>query len=230
MNVDRHLVIMSSMNNYDATKFGEQKKTRRGAFLLCETCKREFYVNPSRLQRAVKVRFCSMKCYDKTGDKNPFWGMEHSLSTRAKMVGQPSRADSGKRLAGWNIARWAGVIGPKKMSSVIEEAGKCARCSFDDIRILQLHHKDRNRRNNQRDNLEVICPNCHALEHYVANDGMYRLKVSSGTCRKGHELTGNNVRTYKGRSGKLQKICRTCERDRARLLRASARRRTNNAA
>ena len=28
---------------------------------------------------------------------------------------------------------------------------------------LELHHKDGNRKNNQRSNLELLCPNCHAL-------------------------------------------------------------------
>jgi TPP-dependent indolepyruvate ferredoxin oxidoreductase alpha subunit len=28
---------------------------------------------------------------------------------------------------------------------------------------LELHHKDGNRKNNQRSNLDLLCPNCHAL-------------------------------------------------------------------
>lgn len=39
----------------------------------------------------------------------------------------------------------------------------CNRCGFD--KIVVVHHKDRNRSNNHIDNLEVLCPNCHALEH-----------------------------------------------------------------
>jgi HNH endonuclease len=43
---------------------------------------------------------------------------------------------------------------------------KCERCGYNDIpRILVLHHKDRDRTNNERENLEVLCPNCHATEH-----------------------------------------------------------------
>jgi hypothetical protein len=44
---------------------------------------------------------------------------------------------------------------------------KCERCEYDDNhRILQIHHRDRNRSNNTFDNLELICPNCHCEEHY----------------------------------------------------------------
>jgi len=40
----------------------------------------------------------------------------------------------------------------------------CNRCGYD--KYVIVHHKDRNRKNNCIENLEVICPNCHALEHW----------------------------------------------------------------
>ena len=43
---------------------------------------------------------------------------------------------------------------------------KCERCDYNTVEILQVHHKDRDRKNNSFDNLEIICPNCHSLEHY----------------------------------------------------------------
>lgn len=43
---------------------------------------------------------------------------------------------------------------------------KCNRCAFEkEPRILGVHHKDRNRNNNDISNLEVLCPNCHSIEH-----------------------------------------------------------------
>jgi len=43
---------------------------------------------------------------------------------------------------------------------------KCERCDFDEFpQILGVHHKDRNRNNNDMSNLEVLCPNCHSMEH-----------------------------------------------------------------
>lgn len=44
---------------------------------------------------------------------------------------------------------------------------KCERCNYDKYQILQVHHKDRDRRNNELQNLELICPNCHAEEHFL---------------------------------------------------------------
>lgn len=50
----------------------------------------------------------------------------------------------------------------------------CQRCGWNvEPAILELHHKDRNRKNNHITNLTVICPNCHALDHYKQKDGQY---------------------------------------------------------
>lgn len=43
---------------------------------------------------------------------------------------------------------------------------KCNRCNYDsEPLILGVHHKDRDRNNNDLSNLEILCPNCHSLEH-----------------------------------------------------------------
>lgn len=44
----------------------------------------------------------------------------------------------------------------------------CNRCGYNQHpSILEVHHKDRNRENNTEENLEVLCPNCHTVEHRV---------------------------------------------------------------
>lgn len=42
----------------------------------------------------------------------------------------------------------------------------CERCGFiGDACQLDIHHKDRNHKNNEESNLETLCANCHRLEH-----------------------------------------------------------------
>jgi len=47
--------------------------------------------------------------------------------------------------------------------------GKCEKCGFDKVNpytgrsILQIHHIDGNSANNSEGNLQVLCPNCHAM-------------------------------------------------------------------
>lgn len=48
-----------------------------------------------------------------------------------------------------------------------EQNEKCNRCGLDEWMntplVLELEHKDGNHYNNERSNLEMLCPNCHSL-------------------------------------------------------------------
>jgi len=54
-----------------------------------------------------------------------------------------------------------------KMQLLELRGGVCERCGYSKREILHVHHKDRNRNNNDLKNLELICPNCHYEEHYL---------------------------------------------------------------
>ncbi len=54
-----------------------------------------------------------------------------------------------------------------KLRIIRERGGKCERCSYSKQEIIHVHHKDRNKKNNELTNLELICPNCHYEEHYL---------------------------------------------------------------
>lgn len=44
---------------------------------------------------------------------------------------------------------------------------KCTRCDYDkNIVALAVHHKDGDHNNNALFNLEFLCMNCHAIEHW----------------------------------------------------------------
>lgn len=49
------------------------------------------------------------------------------------------------------------------------ECGLCGYNKYPDI--LEFHHKDRDRNNNTKENIIVLCPNCHMEEHFIAGDG-----------------------------------------------------------
>jgi hypothetical protein len=52
---------------------------------------------------------------------------------------------------------------------------KCNRCNWDtEPAVLEVHHKDRNRENNELSNLELLCPTDHCLDHFLAKDGKWR--------------------------------------------------------
>jgi hypothetical protein len=57
---------------------------------------------------------------------------------------------------------------PDRLWSTVREIG-CTGCGFNKwSKILQVHHIDRNPRNNLLENLTILCPNCHwALHHGI---------------------------------------------------------------
>lgn len=51
---------------------------------------------------------------------------------------------------------------------------KCSQCGYDKYEsVLEIHHKDRNRKNNHYSNLEVLCPTCHEVDHFLRKDGKH---------------------------------------------------------
>lgn len=59
-----------------------------------------------------------------------------------------------------------GYVRSSRYSKALKmEVAKCERCHYDEhLQILQVHHADHNTNNNRRNNLVVLCPNCHALD------------------------------------------------------------------
>ena len=47
---------------------------------------------------------------------------------------------------------------------------------------LELHHKDGNHYNNDFDNLQILCPNCHALQNNNSGAGIKTLKKNQHFC------------------------------------------------
>jgi len=94
----------------------------------------------------------------------------------------------------WISGEWDGVVGKefKVISRYIinyllkKSEGKCGICKnstwLGEPIPLEIHHKDGNWKNNKPENLDIICPNCHAMEtknHKFSNKSpdIYRNKV-----------------------------------------------------
>jgi len=134
----------------------------------CKICDKEFEHISARCNKA---KYCSRKCYYKSQQKKGTIIFKcHHCDKEFK--GSPS--DIGKRkycsiqcVKKKNHAIW------KPKFSFVRKAMKargmlnsCKRCGYKEHhQILGVHHKDRNRKNNELSNLEILCPNCHSIEH-----------------------------------------------------------------
>ena len=136
----------------------------------CKVCLAPIYRRPLQIESGNI--FCSLKCKGKSCRKG-------ELKTCICGVEISARRSSCSRKC--SNARRAGItyrIGqPKNRAeqvkrlkrSLIELKGpKCERCPYDFVEILNVHHiiarKDGG--SDELSNLELICPNCHAEEHY----------------------------------------------------------------
>src|SRR4030095_1329114 len=63
------------------------------------------------------------------------------------------------------------VLSAKKAARLVKSVGQCQKCGHDGSESrLGIHHKDRNKKNQDQDNLEVLCHRCHMLEHAHAGE------------------------------------------------------------
>ena len=128
--------------------------------LNCVNCKKVFYVPKHRVATA---KWCSIDCR-----KIKF----NCLLCHKPIIDSPSRIRKYCSKKCSNIARMERIFEPKhpnsfrkfwKRRGIIE---KCQNCGYDEVpEILGIHHIDENRKNNKRENLLVVCPNCHSLIH-----------------------------------------------------------------
>jgi len=90
-----------------------------------------------------------------------------------------------------------------KRKYLLEERGyRCEQCGLDkDIfRVdggctLEMHHRDNNKFNNSKSNLEILCPNCHALtKDYRNNKKDSQAKIKRESDRRVNRKQKENER------------------------------------
>ena len=148
------------------------ERYNRNPNTTCIVCGKPIYRRPVEIRRNRNRVFCSITCY----------GISCRKEKPCIICGQPILAGLNKKTCSRSCANKhrTGIhykLGRPKDKVVAERSLKlrlfkkrglvCERCSYEKFEILHVHHKDRNRSNNDFDNLELICPNCHYEEHYL---------------------------------------------------------------
>lgn len=121
----------------------------------CPQCKREIYKTVS-----VSCAYCGKSFdikysyYQESFDKLHFCCREH------KDLAQ--RICSGDKFNGMRPSHYGDIPTDYRKEALNHYANKCYVCGWDeDPRVLEVHHKDENRKNNSIDNLVILCPTCH---------------------------------------------------------------------
>ncbi len=151
----------------------------------CLICTNDFYVKPSHLKKGWG-KYCSTGCRT----KSQFKGKNVNCFICNKLIYRSPKnlknSDSGKFFCskscqtlwrnkivfvGKNHANWK--FGESAYRRILEATDKekvCALCKIHDLRVLAVHHKDKNRHNNDISNLIWLCHNCHYLVHHYSNE------------------------------------------------------------
>lgn len=185
----QHCHVKYEISNKSITKYGDFcSPLCRNLYLgktikkTCETCNKDFYLRVSYFKNGEHLgRFCSKNCYDNWQRRNQkiekckFCDSDIIISTKNRHIqnntfcGKSCYAKYRQRnLSGKYVD---GDINANRTYRILAfENNKekcCSICGYDKLpEILQVHHKDGNRLNNEPVNLEILCPNCHYEKHY----------------------------------------------------------------
>ncbi len=150
------------------------------AIQACTICESKFYVKPSHLKLGWG-KYCSKTCQysgQRTGKEFSCFVCKKNIYRMLKDI---KNSKSGKYFcskscqttwrnsffSGDKHKNWNG--GTASYKGILTKSGAvqiCAKCQNEDKRILAVHHKDKNRKNNAVSNLIWLCHNCHYLIHH----------------------------------------------------------------
>lgn len=149
------------------------------SIVKCKVCSKEFKVKPFWLKRGWG-KFCSKSC-QYFSQRN---GQIVECFTCGKQVYKSQRkinhSKSGKYFCSkscqtlWRNSEYSGERHPNWNGGIYSyrdilkrhKEEICSLCHTIDKRILAVHHIDRNRKNNNIENLVYLCHNCHYLVHH----------------------------------------------------------------
>ena len=103
--------------------------------MVCNYCSKEYYVRSSRAETKTGLHFCCRECKDNA-----------------------QRIDSNIKEA--QLEHYKDGYSTYRERAIKKYGAFCEICNYDEI--LDVHHIDKNRKNNKINNLIVLCPNCHA--------------------------------------------------------------------
>ena len=143
----------------------------------CDNCIEKFLKSPPRKSRTFSTGL-EGPCPE-SADRGMICSCGKSISNRSKYCKSCSARTSGiakskKRINEWLNGEWRGGT-DANLSTIIRNYlldmtnYTCQKCGFntphpdDGKTILEINHIDGDGTNHSKENLEVICPNCHAL-------------------------------------------------------------------
>jgi 5-methylcytosine-specific restriction endonuclease McrA len=131
---------------------GLKRRTVKIPNCTCATCDKPFYRQESHKKNSKSgINFCSRECKEKAQRIGTDFSIEAIMPDHYGLVQKDYR----------------------RIAFSLVDVLSCIRCGYDKhVEALEVHHKDRDRSNNAPENLEILCANCHRVEHYKCDRKM----------------------------------------------------------
>lgn len=145
---------------------------KRNPNTKCIICAKSIYRRPQQIHQNKGRVFCGQACYGTSCrkeipcivcGKSILSGLHKKTCSR----GCANTHRAGIKYDGRSSKNKVRSQQALKIRLLRERGINCERCGYDKFEILQVHHKNRDRNNNNLSNLEIICPNCHYEEHLL---------------------------------------------------------------
>lgn len=145
----------------------EESEVKRGRGRFCGLSCSSSRLRPSgRRRSSVECAYCKKK-FEKTYSQKKKSKSGLFFCTR-------SHKDAAQRIGGIREimpGHYGTTLTRYRVKALREISVVCNRCGYDEEkRILVVHHKNHDREDNDISNLEILCPNCHAIHHIVGMD------------------------------------------------------------
>lgn len=145
---------------------------------------------PEKEVRRGNGKFCSLSCASKVNGRKRYenrpkftcafcsieFFRKKTLPKHGLVFCSRAHKDAAQRLGGIQEIQpphygTGGAAASYRATAFRVYPPRCNRCGYDThVKILVVHHRDRDRTNNTSENLEILCPNCHAIEHWVEQE------------------------------------------------------------
>ena len=147
--------------------------------VVCSHCQKQFrkYIGEvNRSKRRGMRLFCSLRCNGLARRKYSkclaCGKVYHNTYGTIYCSHVCSNKTLGKRQRGAKHPNWRGGSSMYRANALREHGAVCNRCGYCVVfGVLEVHHKDRDHTNVALENLEVLCPTCHRVEHFCSGDG-----------------------------------------------------------
>lgn len=168
--------------------FEKSGRKRSASYVKCAYCGVDYLKGNNQISRANRRNYnhyCSMECSHMGSRNRVQLDCAYCGTKFERAISHTKKSKSGKHFCSRECKDSAQSIygndniifeiipdhygdgtSDYRRNALLEYGQVCNRCGFDKHEgALQVHHIDRDRNNNNLNNLEVLCANCHLIEH-----------------------------------------------------------------